>query len=282
MGHPVGSRSAGLAHRVLGDGTQVPRRVVRHPRRRARPGLPAPRERDRAVEGGRRRLRELLAAQRLGHDERREDEQVPGQLAARRRGRHARSPGRTALLPRRGALPVDDRVLRRLRRRGRPGLPPDRGLPGPRPRDPGRASVEPDPSARPAAFDAAMDDDIAVPQALAVLHETVREGNAALATGSLRHRGGSLRRGAGDGRRAGHQPVGDVRGRMRPPAVPAGRPRSSMRSCRSCWRSGRRRGPARTSRLPMRSATASTRSAFVSRTRLLASAGRLRDDGKQD
>ncbi len=35
--------------------------------------------------------------------------------------------------------------------------------------------------ARPAAFDAAMDDDISVPQALAVLHETVREGNAALA-----------------------------------------------------------------------------------------------------
>ncbi len=37
------------------------------------------------------------------------------------------------------------------------------------------------PQARPAAFDAAMDDDIAVPQALAVLHETVRRGNAALA-----------------------------------------------------------------------------------------------------
>ena len=35
--------------------------------------------------------------------------------------------------------------------------------------------------ARPAAFDAAMDDDIAVPQALAVLHEQVRAGNAALA-----------------------------------------------------------------------------------------------------
>ncbi len=37
------------------------------------------------------------------------------------------------------------------------------------------------PEARPPAFDAAMDDDIAVPQALAVLHETVREGNGALA-----------------------------------------------------------------------------------------------------
>jgi cysteinyl-tRNA synthetase len=40
-----------------------------------------------------------------------------------------------------------------------------------------------DQSARPPAFDAAMDDDLAVPQALAVLHDTVRHGNAALAEG---------------------------------------------------------------------------------------------------
>ena len=39
------------------------------------------------------------------------------------------------------------------------------------------------PHARPTAFDAAMDDDIAVPQALAVVHEHVRQGNAALAAG---------------------------------------------------------------------------------------------------
>jgi cysteinyl-tRNA synthetase len=37
--------------------------------------------------------------------------------------------------------------------------------------------------ARPAAFDAAMDDDLGVPQALAVLHDTVREGNTALSAG---------------------------------------------------------------------------------------------------
>ncbi len=36
---------------------------------------------------------------------------------------------------------------------------------------------------RPAAFDAAMDDDLGVPQALAVVHDTVREGNTALAAG---------------------------------------------------------------------------------------------------
>ena len=37
------------------------------------------------------------------------------------------------------------------------------------------------PDARPSAFDAAMDDDVAVPQALAVVHDHVRQGNAALA-----------------------------------------------------------------------------------------------------
>ncbi|MHB1067551.1 MAG: cysteine--tRNA ligase [Candidatus Nanopelagicales bacterium] len=37
------------------------------------------------------------------------------------------------------------------------------------------------PEARPAAFDEAMDDDIGVPQALAVLHDTARRGNACLA-----------------------------------------------------------------------------------------------------
>lgn len=42
------------------------------------------------------------------------------------------------------------------------------------------AQLTPRPSARPAAFDAAMDDDLSVPQALAVLHETVSSGNAAL------------------------------------------------------------------------------------------------------
>ncbi|HAN23644.1 MAG TPA: hypothetical protein DCP95_03625, partial [Microbacterium ginsengisoli] len=35
----------------------------------------------------------------------------------------------------------------------------------------------------PAAFGAALDDDLGVPQALAVLHETVRTGNAALDEG---------------------------------------------------------------------------------------------------
>jgi cysteinyl-tRNA synthetase len=40
-------------------------------------------------------------------------------------------------------------------------------------------------SSLPAAFSAAMDDDLAVPQALAIVHESVREGNAALAAGDV-------------------------------------------------------------------------------------------------
>ena len=41
------------------------------------------------------------------------------------------------------------------------------------------------PEARPTAFDDAMDDDIAVPQALAVIHEAVRTGNTAIAAGDM-------------------------------------------------------------------------------------------------
>ena len=51
-------------------------------------------------------------------------------------------------------------------------------------------------SAVPAAFAAAMDDDLAVPQALAVVHGAVREGNAALAAGDkavVAERSGQLR-----------------------------------------------------------------------------------------
>ena len=65
---PWGDGASRLAPGVLGDGAQVPGRGVRHPRRRARPGVPAPRERDRAEQGGRRPLRVLLAAQLLGDD----------------------------------------------------------------------------------------------------------------------------------------------------------------------------------------------------------------------
>ncbi len=48
---------------------------------------------------------------------------------------------------------------------------------------PGAATGLPSASSLPAAFAAALDDDFAVPQALAVMHEAVREGNTALAVG---------------------------------------------------------------------------------------------------
>ena len=51
VGFALGNGTAWLAHRVLGDGDQVPRRGLRHPRRGQRPGLPPPRERDRPERG---------------------------------------------------------------------------------------------------------------------------------------------------------------------------------------------------------------------------------------
>ena len=58
----------------------------------------------------------------------------------------------------------------------------------------------------PDAFAAAMDDDLAVPQALAVLHDTVRAGNLALRRRRRRRAGRRPRRGACDGRGLGDQP----------------------------------------------------------------------------
>ncbi len=55
----------------------------------------------------------------------------------------------------------------------------------------GADAVTPDSAAVPAAFTAAMDDDLGVPQALALVHETVREGNAALAVADA---GGTAKR----------------------------------------------------------------------------------------
>ena len=80
----VGRGAPRLAHRVLGHGHPLPRHGVRHPRRRTRPALPAPRERARAVDGGRRRLRALLGAQRARQRRRAEDVEVARQLGLRR------------------------------------------------------------------------------------------------------------------------------------------------------------------------------------------------------
>ncbi len=94
LADPVRGRSPRVAPRVLRDGPALARRRVRHPRRRHRPALPAPRERAGAVAGGGARLRPLLAAQRLGHRQGPEDGQVARQRprgAAPARGRPGRS-----------------------------------------------------------------------------------------------------------------------------------------------------------------------------------------------
>ena len=59
----------------------------------------------------------------------------------------------------------------------------------------------------PAAFRAAMDDDLSVPQALAVVHDTVRAGNNALASGRYRQGRGRAGRGPGHARRARPRPA---------------------------------------------------------------------------
>ena len=66
VAHALRPRSAGLAPRVLGDGPQVPRRHLRHPRWGHRPALPAPRERAGAVARGRTRVRAVTGSTTRG------------------------------------------------------------------------------------------------------------------------------------------------------------------------------------------------------------------------
>ena len=67
LGVALGSRPAGLAHRVLGDGGAAARARFRDPRRRQRPALPPPRERGRAdVRRPRRAAGPAVDAQRHG------------------------------------------------------------------------------------------------------------------------------------------------------------------------------------------------------------------------
>ena len=113
LGIAVGTRAAGLAHRVLGDGRATARPGVRDPRRRARSRLPAPRERDRAVARARPSVRRDLDAQRDAPLRRREDVEVGRQHRHDPRGARplgARSAAR--VLPH-GALVEADRLFGR-------------------------------------------------------------------------------------------------------------------------------------------------------------------------
>ena len=170
---PWGPRPAGLAHRVLGDGRQVPRPGVRHPRRRRGPPVPPPRERAGPVPGGRTAVRVVLDAQRLDHHRRREDEQVARQLVDHPGGARELPRHRAALLPGRRALPQShvEFSFEALDEAAN-GVPADRELPRPRPAPSSRASCR-------AAFVAAMDDDLGTPAAVAVLFDVVRDGNRA-------------------------------------------------------------------------------------------------------
>ncbi len=181
---PLGTRAPGLAHRVLGDGGEVPRPVVRHPRRRGRPALPPPRERAGPVAGCRAPVRVVLDAQRVDHHLRREDEQVARQLAAGAVGARAGARHRAALLHGGGALPLDGGVQLRGARGGRSRVPADRGIPGASgPSAADEVGQRPSRGDLPEAFARAMDDDLGTPAAVGVLHDTVRAGNKALADG---------------------------------------------------------------------------------------------------
>ena len=129
-------------------------------------------------------LRAVLGAQRPRHRRRPEDVEVARQLPPRR-GRAARArPARRALRARRRALPLEPRHHGVVVRRGRGGARPHPRLP--RTARSGRFGRTADlriDAAVPTRFAAAMDDDLGVPQALAVIHERVREGNAALDAG---------------------------------------------------------------------------------------------------
>jgi cysteinyl-tRNA synthetase len=76
------------------------------------------------------------------------------------------------------------------------------------------------PGLLPDAFATAMDDDLGVPQALGVLHDAVRAGNAALDGGRPADGGAAARRGRGDDRVLGVNPL-DPAGRSRGGAAEA-------------------------------------------------------------
>ena len=165
VGLALGPRPAGLAHRVLGDGGEAARAGVRDPRRRARPRLPAPRERAGAVAGARPRVRADLDAQR--HAPRSPARRCRSRSATSRRSSEALDEwGRETMLlfflTAHWRKPIDfsEETMARRRRSGaasatvfcRIGDAERRRSDG-------------------SAFAAALDDDFNTPQALALLHE---------------------------------------------------------------------------------------------------------------
>ena len=92
---------------------QAPRRDARHPRRRARPAVPAPRERTGPVRVVHRQaVRARLDAQRPAEDGHGEDGRLGRQRRQRRRPAEAHRRRDAAVLPPEHALPQPDRVQR--------------------------------------------------------------------------------------------------------------------------------------------------------------------------
>ena len=272
----LGRGLPGLAPRVLGDGDALSRAALRHPHRRHRQRLPAPRGRDRAVGADRRRRPGAsLGPRRVPADGRQEDGQVGRQLPARHRaGRPGHRPAGVPLPGADLALRAQARVLGSVARRGRGRArvaagrvcarsgrrrPTGRGRrrrcsrarapPAIDPRashrvSPATAATRPatwSPTAprhrplpsRPTAarfhdrFVAAIDDDLDMPVALALLREILRStigaGRAALARPRCR-RGPRSRPPSrlGDGGRRGGRARRGPRPRRRPRSGPGG------------------------------------------------------------
>ena len=193
MGDRDRSGPARLAHRMLGDEHDPPRPVVRHPHRRRRPHLPAPRGRDRPERGrDRADVRPDLAPLRPPPDGR----------AARWPSRPAtsRGSGRSAgdrclaagAAPRPHLGPLSGRASTTPTTRSRPPGPRSIGSTRPWPPSAPYAESRPDDATLPAALDAAreafgaaLDDDLNVSAALAAVFDLVRDLNRRVERRSL-------------------------------------------------------------------------------------------------
>jgi len=174
----------GLAHRVLGDEHDAPRRVHRRPRRRAGPGLPHHENEDRPERGRLgRAVREVLAPRPPAGDERREDVLVAGELLHhpdRRRGSNGADVVRTFLLStayHNRAVYSEETIAEATERwetleRGTSG--PSRPVTTSTPTPPRATSPCARPSPRSGGeFERAMNDDFNTREALAALTELV-------------------------------------------------------------------------------------------------------------
>src|SRR6185503_17782087 len=106
LAEPVRPRTSRLAPRVFGDGRALPRAADRHPRRRERSRLSAPRVRDRAERVRTwRDVRTALGARGTGAPRRREDVEVARQHDLRARSAEDDKAAGAAALPLRPSLP---------------------------------------------------------------------------------------------------------------------------------------------------------------------------------